>query len=127
MLDEIERRTGQRPAELLADGGYNAHERPSPSGRLGADALGARRGFDSRPRSCRDDHWDARGTVRQCCSRTFDAQCVPASVGVFEVRGQGRCGWIDGDGGLPSRRRSIGVGDPDTPVGAVAVVDETLR
>ena len=26
MLDEIERRTGQRPAELLADGGYNAHE-----------------------------------------------------------------------------------------------------
>lgn len=26
MLDEVERRSGQRPAELLVDGGYNAHE-----------------------------------------------------------------------------------------------------
>jgi len=26
MLDEVEQRTGQRPAELLVDGGYNAHE-----------------------------------------------------------------------------------------------------
>ncbi len=26
MLEEVERRTGQRPAELLVDGGYNGHE-----------------------------------------------------------------------------------------------------
>lgn len=69
LLDQIEQRTGERPAEMLADGGYNRHEAIDEAAKRGATFYAPlpkpRKGDPRDPHAPRDDDSEAVAAWRQ--------------------------------------------------------------